>query len=237
MLTSAGLTNSGELYLIYYLLVPYTHFATEDVCKKKWKGLRDTFKKEQNKERDRCRSGAGLGECRPWRFFAIMGFLAPFLESRETSGNFSQLRTEVRQMGPPAHPPSPQATNDVDQGSSQAGESASPSPLKQASDPPCTPPGPPPKRQRKERLTSFEERMLSAVEGLPRQSAPPDEDDLFFQGLMPILKRLPPRKKSQLKFKFHQMVYEAEMEAMERQSQSYLFIISSYLLTVIYLYS
>ncbi|KAL2101786.1 hypothetical protein ACEWY4_003547 [Coilia grayii] len=41
---------------------------------------------------------------------------------------------------------------------------------------PVPPPGPPPKRQRKERLTSFEERMLSAVEGLPRQSAPPDED-------------------------------------------------------------
>lgn len=79
-------------YIIYCLSCAIFFLLTEELWKKKWKGLRDTYKREKNKEKDRCRSGAGLSASRPWKYFMIMGFLAPFVESRETSGNFSQLR-------------------------------------------------------------------------------------------------------------------------------------------------
>ena len=72
------------------------YFFVVEVCKKKWKTLRDTFKKEKNRKKERSRSGAGLGSGRPWRYATVMSFLAPFLEFRETSNNFP------RKTEPPA---------------------------------------------------------------------------------------------------------------------------------------
>ena len=45
--------------------------------------------KERKKEKERTRSGAGQTDHRPWRYFAVMGFLAPFVEQRDTTGNYS----------------------------------------------------------------------------------------------------------------------------------------------------
>ena len=61
---------------------------SEKECIKKWKGLRDTYMKERKKEKERTRSGAGQTDHRPWRYFAVMGFLAPFVEQRDTTGNY-----------------------------------------------------------------------------------------------------------------------------------------------------
>ena len=44
--------------------------------------------KERKKEKERTRSGAGQTDHRPWRYFAVMGFLAPFVEQRDTTGNY-----------------------------------------------------------------------------------------------------------------------------------------------------
>ncbi|XP_039468695.1 uncharacterized protein LOC120440388 isoform X2 [Oreochromis aureus] len=62
----------------------------EDICRRKWKSLRDTYNKEKRTEKEK-RSGSAAGSGRRWKFFAVMGFLDPFLTPRETSGNMSQL--------------------------------------------------------------------------------------------------------------------------------------------------
>ncbi|CAI5685706.1 unnamed protein product [Oreochromis niloticus] len=61
----------------------------EDICRKKWKSLRDTYNKEKRTEKEK-RSGSAAGSGRRWKFFAVMGFLDPFLTPRETSGNMVQ---------------------------------------------------------------------------------------------------------------------------------------------------
>ncbi|KAL2092974.1 hypothetical protein ACEWY4_010286 [Coilia grayii] len=63
-------------------------------CKKKWKGLRDTLRKERRKEKERRRSGAEGGVARPWRYKEVMGFLNPFMEDRQTSSNVEGPESE-----------------------------------------------------------------------------------------------------------------------------------------------
>uniref|UniRef100_A0A671YJ80 MADF domain-containing protein n=1 Tax=Sparus aurata TaxID=8175 RepID=A0A671YJ80_SPAAU len=59
-----------------------------EVCRKKWKGLRDTYlKKKREGEK---RSGSAGGNLRKWRFSAVLSFLDPFTTPRETSGNMGQ---------------------------------------------------------------------------------------------------------------------------------------------------
>ncbi|XP_041958864.1 classical arabinogalactan protein 9-like [Alosa sapidissima] len=59
----------------------------EDVCRTRWKSLRDQYTRDKRKERERNRSGAGASSAQPWRYMAVMGFLAPFLEARPTTSN------------------------------------------------------------------------------------------------------------------------------------------------------
>ena len=60
--------------------------------------------------------------------------------------------------------------------------------------------------------------MLGPLENAqaPDPLPPPqaeDEDELFFKSLLPALKRLPPAKRSELRFNIHCMFFEAEMQA------------------------
>uniref|UniRef100_A0A671M358 MADF domain-containing protein n=1 Tax=Sinocyclocheilus anshuiensis TaxID=1608454 RepID=A0A671M358_9TELE len=64
--------------------------VSADECRKRWKSLRDTYRKERRKEAERKRSGAGVNSVRPWRYSGVMGFLNPFLEDRITAGSSSQ---------------------------------------------------------------------------------------------------------------------------------------------------
>ncbi|CAI5671221.1 unnamed protein product [Oreochromis niloticus] len=58
----------------------------EDICRRKWKNLRDTYNKEKRMEKEK-RSGSAAGSGRRWKFFAVMGFLDPFLTPQETNSN------------------------------------------------------------------------------------------------------------------------------------------------------
>ncbi|XP_077089916.1 uncharacterized protein LOC143741489 isoform X2 [Siphateles boraxobius] len=49
----------------------------DDVCRKKWKSLRDTYLKEKRKEMEK-RSGSAAGSGKRWKFSQILGFLDPF---------------------------------------------------------------------------------------------------------------------------------------------------------------
>uniref|UniRef100_A0A671TYY7 MADF domain-containing protein n=1 Tax=Sparus aurata TaxID=8175 RepID=A0A671TYY7_SPAAU len=59
-----------------------------EVCRKRWKGLRDTYLKRK-REGER-KSGSAGGSFKKWRFSAVLSFLDPFTTPRETSGNMGQ---------------------------------------------------------------------------------------------------------------------------------------------------
>ncbi|KAK7895209.1 hypothetical protein WMY93_020534 [Mugilogobius chulae] len=61
-----------------------------DICKKRWKSLRDTYMKERRKAKEK-RSGSAAGSAKKWRFFEVLTFLDRFISPRETSGNMTRV--------------------------------------------------------------------------------------------------------------------------------------------------
>ena len=59
---------------------------SEDVCRKRLKGLSDTYLRERRKEAGK-RSGTAAGPSKRWKYSAILSFLYPFVTQRETSSN------------------------------------------------------------------------------------------------------------------------------------------------------
>ncbi|XP_058628539.1 uncharacterized protein LOC131538616 isoform X2 [Onychostoma macrolepis] len=54
---------------------------SEEVCRKKWKSLRDTYLKERRKETEK-RSGSAAGSEKKWKYSAVLSFLDPFVSPR-----------------------------------------------------------------------------------------------------------------------------------------------------------
>ncbi|KAL7386353.1 hypothetical protein ABVT39_007182 [Epinephelus coioides] len=61
-----------------------------EVCRRKWKSLRDTYLKERKKKTEK-KSGAAAGTGKKRKYFAVLSFLDPFVASRETSGNMCRV--------------------------------------------------------------------------------------------------------------------------------------------------
>ena len=72
----------------------FTCVVSEEVCRRKWKGLRDTYIKERRKEAGSSGSAAGSGK--RWKYSAVLSFLDPFVTPRETSGNMGRGVEEER---------------------------------------------------------------------------------------------------------------------------------------------
>ncbi|CAL8348735.1 unnamed protein product [Boreogadus saida] len=59
-----------------------------DVCRRKWKSLRDRYLREKRREKEEGkRSGSAARTGKKWKFFAVLSFLDPFVTPRETSSN------------------------------------------------------------------------------------------------------------------------------------------------------
>ncbi|KAK0143112.1 Transcription factor Adf-1 [Merluccius polli] len=56
-------------------------------CVKRWRSLRDRFRRERTRLKEIQRSGAGATQRQPWRYMGVMGFLTPFLQDRGTTSN------------------------------------------------------------------------------------------------------------------------------------------------------
>ncbi|KAL2102310.1 hypothetical protein ACEWY4_001478 [Coilia grayii] len=124
----------------------------EQKCRDRWKSLRDSYVKEKKKEKERSRSGAGASSRPRWKFMAVMGFLAPFIEVRETTSNLPR-RPVPAQTPPnpsPVRPPSPavagpltphaeaEGSEEEDQPSVHPPPSTEAPPLQQCHSPPST---------------------------------------------------------------------------------------------------
>ena len=64
-------------------------FSIVNECIKKWKGLRDTYRKNRRKEKERRRSGAGACGGKAWKYARIMAFIDPFMEDRHSQTNMA----------------------------------------------------------------------------------------------------------------------------------------------------
>lgn len=156
---------------------------TVDGCRKRWKNLRDTHRREVKKEKARCESGPGASTHRPWRYSQIMGFLNPFLEKRVASSGFPDRRK--------------------DPGDAQEATEETPSTSRERCRGPKRPhggPRPPSERGRVDAATA---------------AAPPDPDRQFLEGLLPDLKGLSARRKADVKFRIHKIIFEAACQEMD----------------------
>ncbi|XP_073725513.1 uncharacterized protein [Misgurnus anguillicaudatus] len=163
-----------------------------DECRKRWKSLRDTYRKERKKEAERKKSGAGASSVRPWRYSGVMGFLNPFLEDRITDSNMvggveEALTPENREDAIARHSQAAQQCEPNLQGEipstnprqssleGQAGQSS----LTQSSEEQT---GQSSRRKRPHSSREIDERMLTALETITKRSTAPqeDSDSLFF---------------------------------------------------------
>ncbi|KAK0134395.1 hypothetical protein N1851_030052 [Merluccius polli] len=203
--------------------------------------LRDRFWRERVKEREFQRSGAGATPRQPWRFMAVMGFLTPFLHDRGTTSNLQCGGVPVVHIN---GPPSSSDPTDVGSGEEcgpaavvagvaaappemEAGVPAAPAaaPAAAAAPPMARAGGQAPEgRGRKRRgpeMSTFERGLLAVMEPLaalasqPQPQPPWDEEEVFFRGLIPAMRRLSIPRRARVHYQIHQLVYRAEMEELD----------------------
>ncbi|KAK0143412.1 Transcription factor Adf-1 [Merluccius polli] len=194
-------------------------------CIKKWKSLRDTYRKNKKKEKERRRSGAGAGGGKPWKYAGIMAFIDPFMDDRES-------QTNMGEPGPVSE--SECESEDTEQAASGRApvvdqEESGRAPVEDQEEPGRAPVEQMPPAQAEEqaaghsrpkkgrgqtRSLDVEERLLTAIEAVSNrvgQSPPPeDSDSLFFRSLQEDFKLLSHRTRQDLKFQMYRMVYEAK---------------------------
>ncbi|KAL4008760.1 hypothetical protein ACER0C_002612 [Sarotherodon galilaeus] len=156
----------------------------EDICRRKWKSLRDTYSKEKRTEKEK-RSGSAAGSGRRWKFFAVMEFLDPFLTPRETSESTDY-----------AAKPSPVASPG--------------SPVPGPSTPAAAPTGPQRRTARRRSRDGSQDGPsaveLAILESLKRPRQSPTEH--FLLGLVPALESMPPQTREFVKFQMCKLVFE-----------------------------
>ncbi|XP_036405031.1 transcription factor Adf-1-like [Megalops cyprinoides] len=212
-----------------------------DDCRKKWKNLRDTYRREMAKEQERGRSGAAATTQRPWRYSAIMGFLNPFLESRPNSGNMESVgnpmivQEDSDTVGPAARQeckeePQHHALSCSSNSTSPAAWHSTPTPTPTPAPTPAlpstltprfssrtavsTPTRPPLKRFRED---SFERHLLETFERAANRTE--DSDELFLRSLLPMLRPLKTRRKEELKMAMHRLVFDAYCRQEEEEAE------------------
>ncbi|MED6288595.1 hypothetical protein CHARACLAT_028145 [Characodon lateralis] len=99
--------------------------VAEDVSRKKWKGLRDTYLKERRKELEKRRTGAAAGAGNKCRFSALFSFLAPFVALRPTTSNMGQFEEMAEDL--PAPPPEEETSETEETNGEDTEERSTPS--------------------------------------------------------------------------------------------------------------
>ena len=198
-------------------------------CIKKWKGLRDTYRKNRKKEKRR--SGAGAGGGKPWKYARIMAFIDPFMEDRHSQTNMAGPVSESEseedtdqaapgretvedQEAPIDNQAAPGRAPFEDQeapGRAQAADQLAPQAEEQAAGKSRRKTG----RGRDQTRDALDaERLITAIEAVSNrvvsQSPPEDSDSLFFRSLQEDFKKLSLKTREDLKFQMYRMVYEAK---------------------------
>ncbi|XP_067274375.1 MADF and BESS domain-containing protein [Pseudorasbora parva] len=157
----------------------------EEDCRRRWKSLRDMFIKDKRAEQRRRASGTSH---RSWKFSWQMSFLTPFIQSRSLAADEPEedRDEEDKEEERTADGNSSFGVQDFDGDHGMLDGSSHYS----ASGSQGT------GRKRKWQMEANEDL----------------EDEMFLFSLLPYLRRLPYAKKSAVKLKIHQLLYEAEFK-------------------------
>ncbi|XP_018599165.1 uncharacterized protein LOC108929270 isoform X1 [Scleropages formosus] len=161
----------------------------EEDCRRKWKSLRDMFIKDKRSEQRRKASG---GNHRSWKYSWHMAFLTPFIQSRSTHAAATADDLDEEREEDEKEDEKNENRNAAFAIHELEGEHSG------METPPHFPTSSSHVPRRKRRL------QVDSLEGA--------EDEMFLLSLLPYLKRLPYEKKSAIKLKFHQLLYEAEFQ-------------------------
>ncbi|KAL2082724.1 hypothetical protein ACEWY4_022542 [Coilia grayii] len=169
----------------------------EEDCRRKWKSLRDMFIKDKRSEQRRRASG---GTHRSWKYSWQMAFLTPFIQSKAGPSIAAiddpddERDEEDREDERPADGNSSFVIHEVEgEHSGLDGSSHSHSHTHTH-----YPPSGSHSSSRKRKW------QVDTPDNL--------EDEMFLFSLLPYLRRLPYTKKSAVKLKIHQILYEAEFQ-------------------------
>ncbi|CAM4718787.1 unnamed protein product [Leuciscus chuanchicus] len=179
--------------------------------RKKWKYLRDTFKREKNEEKERKKSGSGTAAgSRRWKYTSILSFLEPYITNRDTSSNLNTSDEDISVVALLESMVTPVETSDEStQSLTQSNTTQSGSPDSPNVPPLCTPEIArrtlAPKRRAEQDITEYQRCVLNAI-----SDNKPDEEEHFLLSLVVALRRLPPRSRSEVKLKFQQILHDAE---------------------------
>ncbi|CAL8363184.1 unnamed protein product [Boreogadus saida] len=187
-----------------------------DVCRRKWKSLRDRHMREKRREKEEGkRSGSAARTGKKWKLFAVLSFLDPFVTPRETSSNLPRCaEVEMEDDGAAETSGVGEAVqlsgNESDPDDVPAAATAAP-----ATPAPAAGPAPAPrpqsgmKRKRASGVpcgnTPIQEAILQALQ----RDGQLCSDTHFLNGLLPSLKRLPPDTKEYVKFQIHKVIFDA----------------------------
>ncbi|XP_056118818.1 uncharacterized protein LOC143728689 [Siphateles boraxobius] len=161
----------------------------EEDCRRRWKSLRDMFIKDKRAEQRRRASGTSH---RSWKYSWQMSFLTPFIQSRslavdepeEDRDEEEKEEEEEEEEERTAHGNSSFQDFEADHGMLDGSSHYSASGSQGTG------------RKRKWQMEANEDL----------------EDEMFLFSLLPYLRRLPYAKKSAVKLKIHQLLYEAEFK-------------------------
>ncbi|XP_077377877.1 uncharacterized protein LOC144018985 [Festucalex cinctus] len=208
----------------------------EVICRRRWKGLRDTYLKclkESKREKEKTSSSAAEPP-KKWRYSASMSFLSPFVSTKGSSGNTAhgveENGTAENWEAEVAHEDRPEAAGpSFDRGVLldllPEGEKEHPSVAPSATETehpsvaPAAIESPPLGKTTCKRsapgLETVEEIEEHLLNYLLRQcdssplKPPPSEDELFLLSMIPYLRQLPPQKKRLVKDQIQKLIYDA----------------------------
>ncbi|XP_013864946.1 uncharacterized protein LOC106518272 [Austrofundulus limnaeus] len=205
------------MVLTYFDLV----FTGEKV-KKRWKNLRDTFIRARKALKTK-KSGSAAGDQKIWKYFHIMSFLEPYIKKRDTSGNLTaddpqrEEEEQEEEMITLTLEPVTEGEDGVDADlqhttSSETTSDSSSLDLSTQQTPQSSSQKTNPVKRRRPDQTSFEESILSRVDNIRAQiqRTAEDEDELYLQCLLPILRRLMGARKSEAKMEIMRVLHKFE---------------------------
>lgn len=163
-------------------------FVTGYNVQRKWKNLRDCFRKEINLQKS-SKSGDGRTKRRKYLYFEQLMFLMPSMESRDTSGNYS--------------PPQSHDTGDEEQDDSVS-QPATVTAIASSHQPSTSGTSASHRGQTKKRkYPTYEESLLHIIS---QKNEDVDEDKSFLMSLLPSFKKLSPQQKLTTKVEYLQVL-------------------------------
>ncbi|XP_039439879.1 uncharacterized protein LOC120426968 isoform X2 [Culex pipiens pallens] len=187
--------------------------SSVDILRKKWKALRDIYRRELQKIPEARSGDAADGDQNysTWAHFKSMAFVRDQMRPRKMSGNL-QSGNSVNQQEPEENEENECAYEEehLDESAEDTFEVPNPPPAESGSP---VGPSPPPKKKRMSkdnnvaRLIDIETKKLQLLERKVA-SKERDEDEAFLESLLPHLRKLDPEQKLLCRMKMQSVVLE-----------------------------